>query len=213
MGTLPCRLAHPDEPAFQVDVVPVEAEELAAAQAGVGERASISRSRTRRPGLPLQDVVALGRLEQAGELAAVEHVGERLALPRRPQHEGRVALEVLVLDAEAEERLQRRHRARLASERGAEAEALPGLEVGDVADPLLVRRRGAEVALQRSRARSAACSSGMVVRRFSPRRTPSSPSAHMRRATRRRRPAGAAPSRSCAPGTRSGSRSGRRRSR
>ena len=65
----------------------------------------------------LPDVVALGRCEQAGELAPVEHVGQRLALLRRAQHERRVALEILVLDAEAEEAFERRDRARLARRR------------------------------------------------------------------------------------------------
>ena len=37
--------------------------------------------------LSFPDVVALGRVEQPHELAAVEHVGQRLALLRRPQDE------------------------------------------------------------------------------------------------------------------------------
>jgi hypothetical protein len=56
--------------------------------------------------VPLPDIVALDRLEQAGELAPVEHVGERLALPRRAQHLRRVTLDLLVL--EARRRLVRR---------------------------------------------------------------------------------------------------------
>jgi hypothetical protein len=55
--------------------------------------------------------------EQAGELAAVEQVGERLPLLRGAQHLGGVAVEVLILEQEAEEALQGRDRARLAAER------------------------------------------------------------------------------------------------
>jgi hypothetical protein len=59
--------------------------------------------------------VALGRLEHQAERAPVEHIQELLG---RAQHEGRVALEALVLDQETEEHLERRPatvRARLPS--------------------------------------------------------------------------------------------------
>jgi hypothetical protein len=47
----------------------------------------------------------------AGELAPVEDVGERLALARRAQHLRRVALDLLVLEQEAEEAFMPRRRA------------------------------------------------------------------------------------------------------
>jgi hypothetical protein len=48
--------------------------------------------------LALPDVVTRGRAQQPHELAPIEHVGERLTLLRRPQHERRVALDLLVLE-------------------------------------------------------------------------------------------------------------------
>ena len=94
------RLADLEQPPLEVDVLPVEPEQLAAAEAGVGEEREqepVALALTVMLALP--DVVALGRVEQARELAPVEHVGERLALLRRPQHERRVALDLLVLVA------------------------------------------------------------------------------------------------------------------
>jgi hypothetical protein len=111
--------------------------------------------------LALPDVVALGRIQQPRELAPVEHIRERLALLRRPQHERRVALELLVLEQEAKEALERGDRARLARGRrpagrlvGEEAPQIRGahfayredslpLEEGDAgADVALVGRAG-----------------------------------------------------------------------
>ena len=93
-------LADREQPPLEVDVVPVEPEQLAAAQAGVGEEREQQPVALAPAGmLALPDVVALDRVQQAGELAPVEHVRQRLALLRRAQHERRVALELLVLDA------------------------------------------------------------------------------------------------------------------
>lgn len=51
----------------------------------------------------LPNIVALVGGEQAGELATVEHIRQRLLLAWRTQHERRIALDRLVLDRETEE--------------------------------------------------------------------------------------------------------------
>jgi len=108
-------LAHLKQPPFEVDVVPVESEQLAAAQTRVGEE------RKQEPiafafaaMLPLPDVIPIGCSEQVGELAPVEHIRQRLALARCSQHVRRVSLEDLVLDQKAKEALQRGDCPRLA---------------------------------------------------------------------------------------------------
>src|SRR5207244_3202676 len=109
------RPPHLHEPPLEVDVLPIEAEQLAASQPGIGEEREqepVALALTVMLALP--DVVALGRVEQPYQLAAVEHVAERLALLRRPQDERRVALDLLVLEQEAEEALERGDGARLA---------------------------------------------------------------------------------------------------
>jgi hypothetical protein len=62
----------------------------------------------------LPHTLAAGRVKQPGELCTIEHVGQRFALLWRAQDVGRVTLEVLVLNAEAKKRVQRRDRLRLA---------------------------------------------------------------------------------------------------
>lgn len=89
-----------------------------------------------------------------------------------------------------------RDRARLALNRriwvavedeGEVDEAVPGPEVGDVsATRFSFGAVAAKSRWSRSRARSSAASSGIVVRCFLPRRTPSSPSWRISRATRSR---------------------------
>jgi hypothetical protein len=67
------RLADVEQMPFEVDVLPVECEQLAAAQAGVGEEREqglVALALAREVALP--DVVALDRLQQAGDLAPVE---------------------------------------------------------------------------------------------------------------------------------------------
>jgi hypothetical protein len=120
--------------AFEVDVLPVEPEQLAAAQAGVREEREQKPVALAPAGMvALPYVVALDRLQQPGELAPVEHVGERLPLLRGAQHERRVALQHLVLDQEAEETLDRGDGAGLACERR------PPLRLGGE-EPAQVRR-------------------------------------------------------------------------
>jgi hypothetical protein len=113
-------LAHAQQPARQVDVVPVESEQLAAAQAAVG------RHRQQQPvpfGLavevPLPQLGASRLGEQPLQFAHGQHVGKRLALLRCAQRQRRIAQQPLLLDEEAEETLQRRRRARLARDRRA----------------------------------------------------------------------------------------------
>jgi hypothetical protein len=53
----------------------------------------------------LPDIVAFGHRKQPRHLAPVEHVRQRLALLRHAQHERGVAVEGLVLDAEAKKHL------------------------------------------------------------------------------------------------------------
>ena len=113
------RLADAQQPPLEVDVVPVEAEQLAAAQAGEGKQGE-------------QQPVALALA--AGSGAPTGRRGRSRASRRASSRwsstsgstsrffgvrsdERRVALQVLVLDTEAEEALERRHRARLARRR------------------------------------------------------------------------------------------------
>jgi hypothetical protein len=113
------RVSHPQQSPREVDVVPVEPEQLASAEAGVGHE------REREPvalGLPVEvalpELVAAGLSEETLEFAHGQDVGENLALLRRPQRQRRVADKPLLLDEEAEERLQRRRRPRLARQAG-----------------------------------------------------------------------------------------------
>src|SRR4051812_6511657 len=94
---------------------------------------------------PFPDVVALHRTEEASQLTLAEHVGQRFALLRCPQHAGRVAFEPLVLDEEAEEALERgdgaglardgRSARRLVSQERAEVRWLHLGERGNLARP------------------------------------------------------------------------------
>jgi hypothetical protein len=82
---LPAALSVADayQASIEVDVVPVEPEQLAAAQAGVGEKGKHQPVALAFAGeVSLPDVVAVGDVEQAGEFAPVEHVGQRLPLLR-----------------------------------------------------------------------------------------------------------------------------------
>jgi hypothetical protein len=72
------------------------------------------------------DVVAVDRLEQPGELAPVEHVGECVRLLRGAQDARWVALEHLVLDQEAEEPFESGDGAGLAWERRPSPEGCAG---------------------------------------------------------------------------------------
>jgi hypothetical protein len=82
------------------------------------------------------DIVSFGRVQQAPELALIQNVGQHLAVLRRSEHQRRVSLERLVLDAEAEEAFERRNRPRLASERGPPLR-LGGEEAAQIARPNL----------------------------------------------------------------------------
>jgi hypothetical protein len=109
-------LADPQQTPFEVDVVPVQPEQLASAKAGIGKKAEqqlVAFALAREVALP--DIVTLDDREEPGELAAVEHIRQGVALLRRSEHVCRVAVEVLVPDQEAEEALESRDRARLAS--------------------------------------------------------------------------------------------------
>jgi len=80
------RLAHPEQSAREVDVVPVEPEQLAPAQSAVGhhgEQQPVALGLTAK--VPLPQLGAGGLSEQPLELAHRQHVGKRLALLRRPQ--------------------------------------------------------------------------------------------------------------------------------
>src|SRR5262245_36558842 len=114
------RSPHLEQAPLQVDVRPIEAEQLAPAQARIGEEGeqkAVALALTVMLALP--DVGALGCVEQSRELAPVEHVRERLALLRCPQDEGWVAVDLLVLEQETEEALQRGDAPCLARRRGA----------------------------------------------------------------------------------------------
>lgn len=107
--------ARADQAAVEVEVVPIEGEQFGAAQAAVGEQrehqpvAFVAAGESALPHL-----TAPRGGEQPAQLAAVEHVGQRVALLRRAEHRGRIPVEVLVLDAEAKEAPQRGDRAGLA---------------------------------------------------------------------------------------------------
>jgi hypothetical protein len=151
--------AHAQQAPLEVDVVDVEPEQLRAAQPGVGEQRQQQPVALALAGvLALPHVAALDRAQQPAELALVEHVRQRLRLLRRAQHRGRVALDRLVLDQEAEEPLQRRDRARLARRRrpplrlcGQEAAQLRRADLAPAIDPLALEEgaTGAHVALIR----------------------------------------------------------------
>jgi hypothetical protein len=112
--------ANSDQSVLEVDVLPVEAEQLRAAKAGVGEEGEQEPVALALAGvLARPDVVALDRAEEAAKLAAVEHVGERLPLLGGAEDRGRISLDLLVLGQEAEEALERRDAPRLARRRRA----------------------------------------------------------------------------------------------
>jgi hypothetical protein len=110
--------SHLQQAALEIDVLPVEAEQLASPQPGVCEQCKqepVALALTVMLSLP--DVAALGRAEQPHELAPIEDVRNRLALLRRAEHKCRVAVDLFVLEQEAEEALERGDRARLARRR------------------------------------------------------------------------------------------------
>jgi hypothetical protein len=83
---------------LEVDVLPIETEELGAAKAGVGEDAeqeAIALAPAWKVALP--DVFSVDRGQQPGELALVEDIGKGLSLLRGPNDERRVSLDRLVL--------------------------------------------------------------------------------------------------------------------
>ena len=73
-------VAHAEQAPLEVDVVPVEPEQLAAAQAGEGEQGEQQPVALGSPAYTLPHALAPGHLEQACQLGAVEHVGQRFAL-------------------------------------------------------------------------------------------------------------------------------------
>src|SRR5215210_7267947 len=108
------RLAHLEQAPREVDVVPVEPEELAAPQTCVGHQRE-QEAVALRLGMevPLPDLLLSCGREQALEFSHRQHVGEHFALLRRPQRQRRIAQQTLFLDQEAKEALQRRGRPRL----------------------------------------------------------------------------------------------------
>jgi hypothetical protein len=97
----------------QVDVVPVEPEQLAPAQPCIGhqrEQQLVALGLAR--GVALPELVPAGLDEQALKLAHRQHVGESLALLRCSQRQRRVTDEALLLDKEAEGRCVTRTSAR-----------------------------------------------------------------------------------------------------
>src|SRR5215217_7885272 len=108
------RLAHLEQAPREVDVVPVEPEQLAAPQTRVGHQRE-QQAVALRLGMevPLPDLRSSRGGEQALELSHRQHVREHLALLRRPQRQRRIAQQALLLDQEAKEALQRRGRPRL----------------------------------------------------------------------------------------------------
>src|SRR6266545_4835797 len=112
------RLAHPQQPPREVDVVPVEAEQFASSESRIrhqGEQEPVALRLSIEAALP--ELVASGLDEQPFELAHRQHVRERLPLLRRSQRQGRIADESLLLDEETEEALERRRAPRLARDR------------------------------------------------------------------------------------------------
>jgi hypothetical protein len=96
--------------------------------------------------VPLPDIVAPGLGKQTLELAHRQHVGKRLPFLRRPQWQSWVAHEPLLLDEEAEERLEPRGRPGLARNGrpplllGGEKGAQVGqLHLGHALDPLTLQ--------------------------------------------------------------------------
>jgi hypothetical protein len=118
--SLPPALRPPDleQAALEVDVLPVEPEQLAPTEPGLEERKQEPVVLALTVVASLPDVLALCRIEQADKLAAVEDVRQRLALFRRAEHLRRVAVELLIFEQEAEEALERGDGARLARRRG-----------------------------------------------------------------------------------------------
>jgi hypothetical protein len=78
------------------------------------------------------------------------------------------------------------HAAVAVEDEGEADEAVPGPEAGDLGDHFSFGRIAAKSRCSRSRARSSAASSAIVVLRFLPRRTPSRPSWRISRATQSR---------------------------
>jgi hypothetical protein len=114
----PLSLAHADQPSLEVDVVPVQAQKLRAAQAAVGKQRQQQAVALELPRVHASpDLLSAWRVQTPRELTAIEDVGQRFALLRRPQNLRRVALQVLALHAEAKKATQRSDRARLAGGR------------------------------------------------------------------------------------------------
>lgn len=138
------RLAHPQQAAGEVDVVPVEPDQLAATEPAVGHHRQEQPVALRLAGeVALPQVATAGLDEQPLQLAHGEHVRQHLALLRRAQRQRRVALEPLLLHEEAEEALERRRRPRLARHRrpgallvGEEGAQMRYPHLAQLADPL-----------------------------------------------------------------------------
>lgn len=108
-------VAHADQAPVEVHVLAVQAKQLGAAQPAVGEQGEQQAVALALAGVQARpDALAARHIQQARELCAVEHVGQRLALLGRAQDVGGVALQVVALDAEAKEAAQRGDRACLA---------------------------------------------------------------------------------------------------
>jgi hypothetical protein len=102
-------LPNPQEPPGEVDVVPVEPQQLAPAQARVRHQREQEPIALRLAGeVALPQIVSLGLGEQPLELAHRQRVRQCLPLLRRSQRQCRVAEDSLLLDEEAEEALQGR---------------------------------------------------------------------------------------------------------
>jgi hypothetical protein len=141
------RLPNPEQPAREVDVVPVKPDQLAAAQSALRhqrEQQPVALRLARE--VPLPEVVANWLREQSLELAHRQRVREHLSLLRRPQRQRRVAQDALLLDEEAEEALERRRRPRLARDSraallllGEEGAQVHNPNLGEVLEPLTMQ--------------------------------------------------------------------------
>jgi hypothetical protein len=130
-----------DQHRAEVDVVDIETEQLRPAQPAEGHQRQQQPVALHPPAEPaLPDPLSRRDLQQAGQLAGVEHVGQRLALLRGAQRDRRVLGQVLVLDTEAKEAANRNDRPRPASRRGPRLglgrEEAPQVRDRDLLDPL-----------------------------------------------------------------------------
>lgn len=152
-------VAHTDQPAIEVHVVPVQAEQLRTAQPAISEQGEQQPVTLHLSGMNSRPDTLAGRnIQKPRELLAVEHVRQRFALLRRAQYVRRVTVQMLALHTEAKEALHGRHGPRLARRCGSvrrligqEAAQVSGANLNQGADPLTSQKldAGAHIALIR----------------------------------------------------------------